>query len=171
MVDAVAGVARPFRAGEMTVQTYSKEYVDKLIAVVEVARPINQLNYWTKRSDWKALNDAFADLDQTSQKPCNHDDITLRCDIDEYECLKCGEILYDGPSVSADSKQRSFVVRSRQSVDTDELDEQRQPPIGYDTYSCGCKYPGGTTDRTFEVRCPGYTDFAEQGQDHNTERE
>ena len=39
-----------------------------------------------------------------AQEPtCNHDDITLRSDIDEYECLKCGDILYDGPSVSVEA--------------------------------------------------------------------
>ncbi len=31
---------------------------------------------------------------------------------------------------------------------------EEQTRIGYDTYSCGCKHPGGTTDRTFEVPCP-----------------
>jgi len=44
------------------------------------------------------------------REPCNHDDITLRCDLDEYECLKCGEILYDGPSVSADSRREWDVL-------------------------------------------------------------
>ncbi|KKL26665.1 hypothetical protein LCGC14_2393040 [marine sediment metagenome] len=30
-----------------------------------------------------------------------------------------------------------------------------QTRIRFDTYSCGCKYPGGATDRTFEIPCPG----------------
>ena len=37
--------------------------------------------------------------DKDTQK-CQHKDITLRCDIDEYECLGCGKILYDGPTAS-----------------------------------------------------------------------
>ena len=90
----------------MTVQTYSKEYVEGLIAekvilregLCDIAkRAITDLNSTYEHMAADTLRKAnFA---QTSQKPCNHD---------------------------ADSKQRSFVVRSRQSVDPDELDEQRQ---------------------------------------------
>jgi len=38
-----------------------------------------------------------ADSADERQK-CAHKDITLRCDLDEYECLDCGVILYDGPT-------------------------------------------------------------------------
>ena len=38
-----------------------------------------------------------------------------------------------------------------------------QTKIGCDIYSCGCKYPGGTADRTFEVRCPTCYSSVEQG--------
>ena len=34
-------------------------------------------------------------------------------------------------------------------------DSEEQTRIRFDTYSCGCKYPGGATDRTFEIPCPG----------------
>ena len=84
----------------MTVQTYSKEYVKGLIAekvilregLCDIAkRAITDLNSTYEHMAADTLRKAnFA---QTGQKPCNHD---------------------------ADSKQRSFVVRSRQSVDTDE---------------------------------------------------
>jgi len=38
---------------------------------------------------------------------------------------------------------------------------------GYDTYSCGCRHPGGMRDRTFEVPCPN---CYEASRDKDNER-
>lgn len=61
---------------------------------------------WDRACDragfWKEWQKYIAS-DSTQQ--CQHKDITLRSDIEEYECLGCGKILYDGPLASDDTQQ------------------------------------------------------------------
>ena len=107
----------------MTVQTYSKEYVDGLLAVVEAAQlTVQHIPF----CDDHGLATALAALDQTKHEPgcalC--DDPLAWMDKWDGKCPRCSRLL-----PTADSKQRSFVVRSRQSVDPDELDKQRQGDI------------------------------------------
>ena len=129
----------------MTVQTYSKEYVEGLIAekvilregLCDIAkRAITDLNSTYEHMAADTLRKAnFA---QTSQSLGG--EISSR---PESERAPTGN-----EKPPADSKQRSFVVRSRQSVDPDELDEQGQCEhrdrrltiAGWDCKEIGCGY-------------------------------
>ena len=68
-------------------------------AIERLLIEVSELREWqkTNRNAIARASNAETEVERIRQK-CAHRDITLRCDLDEYECLDCGGILYDGPT-------------------------------------------------------------------------